>query len=72
MAKKYVKMTSVIFSKFQTTIPKGVRDVLGIKEKDILLYTPHENGGYLITKMEEGYDICPCCKGTGRCKTKKE
>lgn len=59
-----IKVTSVVFSKFQTTLPKGVRQILGVNEGDKILYTPFENG-FLITKLDEGYTECPCCKGTG-------
>lgn len=56
-------------SKGQTTVPNSVRKMIGLKEGDKILYTPHENG-FLITKLEAGYSTCPCCQGTGIVKEK--
>ncbi len=42
---------SVITSKGQTTIPKQVREYLGVKPHDKLLYTP-ENGTVVITPIK--------------------
>ena len=43
--------TSIVTMKGQTTIPKQVRDYLGLKAHDKLLYTP-DNGAVLVTPMK--------------------
>ncbi len=56
--------------KWQLVIPKNVRRELKLEKTDQILFTPHEKG-FIISKLTEEVQLCPYCKGTGKCKTKE-
>ncbi|WP_031516648.1 AbrB/MazE/SpoVT family DNA-binding domain-containing protein [Desulfofalx alkaliphila] len=65
------QVTSTITSKGQTTIPKEIRYMLGLEEGNKIVYTPCKEG-FIISRATDKNNICPYCKGTGRCKKNKE
>jgi len=62
---------SSITSRGTTTIPQEIRFLLGLNTGDEVMYLV-ENGSVIIKRVSSNDSVCPCCKGTGRCKIKKE
>lgn len=56
---------STVTSKGQVTIPKVVRDYLGLMTGDILLFKLHPGGEVLIVN-ERKMIVCPVCNGSGQ------
>jgi len=52
IAQKMLESESTLTSRYQTTIPKIVRKILGLDKNDKIKYTLNQDGSVLLSKLE--------------------
>jgi AbrB family looped-hinge helix DNA binding protein len=50
--------TSTLTSKGQVTVPKAIRDRLGLAEGDVLEFTVSEDGGMVVRRRRRSPGVC--------------